>query len=82
MDGDLETAKRISAGLDPLRRIARKWIWQPWASGSLPIARLKYWQKLLGLTGGYVRPPLPEMTEAEKRDLRQNLEAAGLPIRA
>ncbi len=82
MDGDLETAKRISAGLDPLRAIARKWIWQPWASGSLPIARLKYWQKLLGLAGGYVRPPLPEMTEAEKRDFRKDLEAAGLPIHA
>lgn len=82
MKGDLETAKRISAGLDPLRRVAKKWIWQPWAAGYLPLARLKYWQKLLGLAGGYVRPPLIEMTETEKRDFRKDLEAAGLPIHA
>ena len=82
MDGDLATAKRISAGLEPLRSIARKWIWKPWASGYLPFARLKYWQKLLGLSGGYVRAPLPEMTETEKRDLRKELEAAGVPVHA
>jgi 4-hydroxy-tetrahydrodipicolinate synthase len=80
--GDLERAKRISQQLDPLRRVARKWIWKPWASGSLPIARLKYWQRLMGLAGGFVRPPLLEMTEAEKHELRNELEAAGLPIRA
>lgn len=81
-DGDLEKAKSIAATLDPLRRVARKWVWQPWATGALPMARLKYWQKLLGLAGGYVRPPLLEMTDTEKHELRMELEAAGLPVRA
>jgi 4-hydroxy-tetrahydrodipicolinate synthase len=81
-DGDLEKAKRIAVTLDPLRNVARKWIWQPWATGALPMARLKYWQKLLGLTGGYVRPPLLEMSETEKNELRKELESAGLLIQA
>jgi 4-hydroxy-tetrahydrodipicolinate synthase len=79
--GDMETAKRIAATLNPLRALARKWIWTPWATGALPMARLKYWQKLMGLTGGYVRPPLLEMNEAEKAEFRKELVAAGVPVK-
>jgi 4-hydroxy-tetrahydrodipicolinate synthase len=80
--GDLEKAKSIAATLDPLRDVARKWIWKPWGAGALPMARLKYWQKLLGLTGGFVRPPLLEMGDDEKIQLRKELESAGLPVNA
>jgi 4-hydroxy-tetrahydrodipicolinate synthase len=81
-DGDLDKARNISREIEPLRRVARKWIWKPWASGSLPLARLKYWQKLMGFSGGFVRAPLLEMTKAEKHELKSELIAAGLPIRA
>ena len=80
-EGDLEKAKSIAATLERLRRVARKWIRQPWAAGNLPMARLKYWQKLMGLTGGYVRAPLLEMSDVEKSELRRELELAGLPVR-
>jgi 4-hydroxy-tetrahydrodipicolinate synthase len=80
--GDLAKARSISKQLEPLRSIARKWIWKPWASGSLPLARLKYWQQLMGYAGGFVRAPLLEMTDTEKSELRNELETAGVPIRA
>jgi len=80
--GDLDTAKKISATLTPLRAIARKWIWAPWALGTPPLARLKYWQKLLGMAGGHVRAPLLEISDAEKNELRGELEMAGVPVRA
>ena len=80
--GDIETAKTISSTLTPLRAIARKWIWAPWATGTPPLARLKYWQKLLGMAGGHVRSPLVEMSEDEKLQLRRELTAAGVPVAA
>ena len=46
------------------------------------MARLKYWQKLLGMAGGHVRAPLLEISDTEKRELRSELEMAGVPIRA
>ena len=80
--GDVERARKISDTLTPLRTIARKWIWAPWATGTPPMARLKYWQKLLGMAGGFVRAPLLEISDAEKRELRSELEMAGVPVRA
>jgi len=78
-DGKLEEAKKIAASMEPLRALARKWIWDPWASGNIPIARLKHWQELLGLTAGFVRPPLLEMSSEEKLKMREELMQAGLP---
>ena len=79
--GDLERARTISAKLTPLRAIARKWIWSPWATGTPPMARLKYWQWLLGMAGGHVRAPLLEMSDTEKAELRSELAIAGVPVR-
>ena len=81
MEGKVEEAKKISATLDPLRRVAKRWIWDPWAKRELlPLARLKYWQELMGLTPSFVRPPLIEMTEEEKRRMRDELVKAGLRV--
>lgn len=80
--GKVEKAKKISSTIDPLRAVAKKWIWEPWANGNLPISRLKYWQSLMGLSGGFVRPPLLETTEQEKREFRKDLENAGLALAA
>ena len=78
--GNLAEAKKISAQLDKLRAVTRRWIWDPWAAGSLPMARLKYWQKLIGMAGGYVRSPLLEMTEVEKTEMKKDLLQAGVPV--
>jgi 4-hydroxy-tetrahydrodipicolinate synthase len=43
-----------------------------------PHSHQKYWQELLGQTGGRVRPPLLELTEDEKRATRAAFEACGL----
>lgn len=45
-----------------------------------PCARQKYWQELLGQTGGRVRSPLLELTGAEKRATRGAFEACGLNL--
>lgn len=82
MQGRVEEAKEVSASMDPLREVAKRWIWEPWHHGNLPFARLKYWQELMGLAGGYVRPPLREMTEEEKKAFRQDFERAGVAVAA
>ncbi len=82
ISGKIEEAKRLAATLEPLRRLAKKWIWEPWAKKSLPIARLKYWQELLGFTPAFVRPPLLEMSSEEKKAMREELGKAGLPMSA
>ena len=45
-----------------------------------PHAHQKYWQELLGQVGGAVRPPLLELTEAEKAATREAFDACGLQI--
>ncbi len=44
----------------------------------MPIACLKAWSELLGMVGGPVRAPLPQITTAEREELRQDLASAGL----
>ena len=41
-------------------------------------AHQKYWQELLGQTGGKVRRPLLDLTEAEKEATRAAFAACGL----
>ena len=43
-----------------------------------PHAHQKYWQQLLGQVGGAVRPPLLELTDAEKHATRIAFENCGL----
>ncbi len=43
-----------------------------------PHSHQKYWQHLLGQAGGAVRPPLLELTEAEKAATRAAFESCGL----
>jgi 4-hydroxy-tetrahydrodipicolinate synthase len=43
-----------------------------------PPAHSKYWQELLGQTGGAVRPPMLELTDAEKETIRLAFATCGL----
>ncbi|MCY3953695.1 MAG: hypothetical protein OXG69_14300, partial [bacterium] len=44
----------------------------------MPHAHQKYWLELLGLVGGRVRPPLLELTDAERAATREAFEGCGL----
>lgn len=73
--GDAERAKAISASLDPVRKALRGT-----RPGGKPQAHQKYWQELLGQVGGPVRPPLLQLTDAEREATRAAFEACGLAL--
>ena len=76
--GDVAEATRIAASLQPIRELHGKWIMGYWLSGRMPLSEMKYWQELIGMAGGPVRPPIIEMTEAAQMELRADLVATGL----
>jgi 4-hydroxy-tetrahydrodipicolinate synthase len=73
--GDIARAKAIRDSLDPVRQAFKH---------SRPPekfhAHSKYWQELLGQAGGSVRPPLLELSEAEKDATRRGFETCGLKL--
>ena len=71
--GEEEEARRVRNSLEPVRRALKGT-----RPGSKPQAHQKYWQELLGQVGGPVRPPMQELTEAEKAAIRQAFERCGL----
>ena len=73
--GKFEEARRVRDSLEPVRAamLQSKPADKPQAFG-------KYWQELLGQTGGRVRPPMLELTEAEKAAIREAFEASGLTL--
>ena len=38
----------------------------------------KYWGELMGMAGGHVRPPLADLSEEEKSELKADIEAVAL----
>ncbi len=77
--GDLDAARALSARLEPARDAFDRWLRAPWTEhGTIPIAQLKEWLGLMGLPQGPVRPPLVPLAEAERGELRRDLEALGL----
>ena len=75
--GDFTAARRVSASLEPVRRALKST--RPLEK---PHAHQKYWQSLLGQTGGAVRRPLLELTGAEKAATRAAFHACGLKTEA
>jgi 4-hydroxy-tetrahydrodipicolinate synthase len=71
--GDIETARAISASLEPVREALRST-----RPAEKPHSHQKYWQTLLGQTGGAVRAPLLELTEREKARTRAAFDECGL----
>jgi len=71
--GDITRARAVRDSLNPVREAFRR---------SRPAekfhAHSKYWQDLLGQTGGAVRPPMLALTEAEKEATRRAFETSGL----
>ena len=75
--GEIDAARRVRDSLDPVRAALRDT-----RPADKPQAHQKYWQELLGQTGGPVRRPLLSLTEAEKAATRAAFEAYGLKLGA
>jgi 4-hydroxy-tetrahydrodipicolinate synthase len=71
--GDVKGAREIWRSLEPVRHALKGT-----RPAEKPHAHQKYWQDLLGQTGGHVRAPLLDLTEAEKAATRAAFEACGL----
>jgi 4-hydroxy-tetrahydrodipicolinate synthase len=77
--GRFKEAEPIYQSIAPLRALHDKWLRARWLNEKIiPIAYLKAWSEMLGLAGGPVRPPLLQITEAERAALRAELTATGL----
>ncbi len=73
--GNFAEARRVRDSLDSVRdAIAQA------KPADKPQAFGKYWQELLGQVGGCVRPPMLELTDAEKAAIRDAFETCGLKL--
>lgn len=71
--GDVAKAKVIRDSLNPVREAFRRS-----RPAEKPPAHSKYWQELMGQVGGRVRPPMLELTDAEKEAVRRAFATCGL----
>ncbi len=77
--GKYAQAQPISDSLKDARAVGRKWTVEPFHHHKLlPIAAIKAWSELHGMAGGPVRPPLPQLTAAERAALQADVEATGI----
>jgi len=74
-EGRFDEARAVSASLQPVRDA-----FKASKPGGKPQAHGKYWQELLGQVGGPVRPPLLQLTDSEKADIRRAFEGCGLRV--
>lgn len=71
--GNFTEARKVRDSLEPVRAAMK----QSKPAGK-PTAFGKYWQELLGQTGGHVRAPMLELTDKEKQTIRSAFEGCGL----
>ena len=75
-EGDIDDAM-YEQRLAPVKALSDKW-WQYTVAkfgGALPASMCKYWGELMGLRHGSVRPPLSDLNDEEKAQLKSELEA-------
>jgi len=75
--GRFAEARALRDSLEPVRQALRST--RPPAK---PQSHQKYWQELLGQAGGAVRPPMLELTQAEREATRAALAACGMAVPA
>lgn len=72
-NGEIEKARLVRDSLAPVRAAL-----MDTRPGGKPQAHQKYWQELLGQTGGPVRSPLLQLTDEEKEVTKCAFESCGL----
>ena len=76
MRGDLDD-DFYDEKIRPVKQVSDKW----WTrvvqkqKGALPVPLCKYWGELMGMAGGHVRPPLSDLSEDEKSELKRDIDA-------
>ena len=77
--GNLAEAWSKYYALQPLRDVWKSIYQGLWNKGAAqhPIATIKYWTELLGMAGGPVRPPLKNLSAADKAEFKAALDATG-----
>ncbi len=78
LNGEISRATEIAKSIQPLRELHAKWIMGYWNSGRMPISEMKYWQELIGMNGGRTRPPVIEISDEKKQELKEDLKNTGL----
>lgn len=82
LSGRFEEAAAVRDELEPVREVHERWMREPWLKNQLiPIAYLKTWTEMMGFAAGPVRAPLLQITEAERQELRADLERTGILAR-
>ncbi|MBT6426159.1 MAG: dihydrodipicolinate synthase family protein [Rhodospirillaceae bacterium] len=71
--GDVAQARAVRDSLEPVRQALKST-----RPGGKPQAQQKYWQELLGQTGGTVRTPMLPLTDGERAAIRAAFESCGL----
>ena len=71
--GKADAARKVWESLQPVRQALKST-----RPAEKPHAHQKYWQDLLGQTGGHVRAPMLELTDEERAATRAAFEACGL----
>ncbi|MEM6460292.1 MAG: dihydrodipicolinate synthase family protein [Pseudomonadota bacterium] len=71
--GDFKQARQVRDSLEPVRQAMKNT-----RPADKPQAFGKYWQRLLGQVGGRVRPPMLELTDKEKAQIREAFDNCGL----
>ncbi|MFK8031309.1 MAG: dihydrodipicolinate synthase family protein [Gammaproteobacteria bacterium] len=73
--GEFAKARIVKESLEPVRQALKNT-----RPADKPQAHQKYWQELLGQTGGPVRSPLLQLTEREKEATKAAFDACGLRL--
>ena len=73
--GEVSKARAVRDSLNPVREAFRRS-----RPPEKPPSHSKYWQELLGQVGGRVRPPMLELTDAERDATRRAFETCGLHV--
>ena len=77
--GKAAEASRKYYELQPLRDVWNgiyEVLWDK-TGATHPLPYIKYWMELMGMNAGPVRPPMKNLTEAQKTAFRARLEASG-----
>jgi 4-hydroxy-tetrahydrodipicolinate synthase len=75
--GDVARARAVRDSLNPVREAFKRS-----RPAEKPPSHSKFWQEMLGQAGGRVRPPMLELTQAEKEATRRAFESCGLKLDA